>query len=216
MSTSTSIVPITDAARFPVNGDNAAIALCDLSKGMQLQHGDAVITLQHDILTGHRFTTERIDEGTFITSWNYPFGTAARVIEAGEYLCNVNVLFRLSIQEDPLYKALTLPAEPNFTDDIAPYEFDESTWKKPAAIEQYTDVRTFLGYDRGQRGTGTRNHLVILNTSATTAPLVERLETIFKDRVKDIANVDAIVCATPKVPRPIRRSMTAPYAHSQA
>ena len=193
MSKDTSIVPITDAARFPVNGDNAAIALRDLSKGIQLQYGDAVITLQHDILTGHRFTTERIDNGTFITSWNYPFGTAARVIEAGEYLCNVNVLFRLSIQEDPLYKALTLPAEPNFTDDIAPYEFDEATWKKPAAIEQYTDVRTFLGYDRGQRGTGTRNHLVILNTSATTAPLVERLETIFKDRVKDIANVDAIV-----------------------
>ena len=65
MSKYQTVLPIESAARFPVVGDNAAIALRDLSKGMQLQHGDAVITLQHDILTGHRFTTERIDEWHF-------------------------------------------------------------------------------------------------------------------------------------------------------
>lgn len=185
--------PLHEIARFPVTGDNAAIALADLKAGTCIQNGDTTFNLQHDILTGHRFAAVQIKQGDLITSWNYPFGTASRLIEAGEYLCNVNVLFRLSIQEDPLYTELTLPKEANFTDDITPYSFRESEWVAPKAIEPSDNTQMFSGYDRGNRGSGTRNHLVIINTSATNAPLVERLETIFKDRVNEFEHVDAIV-----------------------
>ncbi len=186
-------ISLHEIARFPMSGDNAAIALCDLQAGTVVQDGDAVFALQHDILTGHRFAAVEIREGEFITSWNYPFGTAARDIAPGEYLCNSNVLFRLSIQEDPHFTSLKLPAEPNFNDDIDPFEFDEAKWRKPEPVELYTDSRTFLGYDRGVRGVGTRNHLVVVNTSADAAPLVERLEAMFKDKVGAFENVDAVI-----------------------
>lgn len=187
------MISITDVARFPVPNDNAVIALRDLSAGMQLQHGKVFITLKHDILTGHRFAAAPITEGDFITSWAYPFGKAVRAIEAGEYLCNDNVLFRLSIQEDPHFKQLKLPKEANFNDEIEPFVFDEASWQAPEPVERYSDEATFLGYNRGARGSGTRNHLVIINTAASTSPLVERLEAQFKDRAKTINNLDAII-----------------------
>ncbi|ADE53742.1 UxaA family hydrolase [Coraliomargarita akajimensis] len=185
--------PLQELARFPVQGDNAAIALKDLKRGTRIQNGDTEIELQHDILTGHRFAAIDIKSGERITSWNYPFGTAERDIQAGEYLCNRNVLFRLSIQEDPHFTELELPKEPNFNDEIDPYGFDANKWVEPAAIEMNLDGRSFMGYDRGSRGSGTRNHLVILNTSSTTAPLVERLEAIYKKQVERIENVDAVI-----------------------
>lgn len=185
--------PINEIARFPSPGDNAAIALRDLHKGLVVKEADAVIELKHDVLTGHRFATRRINNGEFITSWNSPFGKASRDIEPGEYLCNENVLFRLSIQEDTRYTTLDIPAEPNFSDDIPPYEFDESSWQKPAALKLYSDCATFPGFDRGERGTAPRNHLVILGTTASTSALVKRLEDEFQHRSTDLANVDAIV-----------------------
>ncbi|MEM6884787.1 MAG: UxaA family hydrolase [Verrucomicrobiota bacterium] len=188
-----SSLAFNEAARFPLPGDNAAIAQRDLKHGTVLNLKEGSITLQHDILTGHRFATKLISKDSFITSWNYPFGTAARDIQPGEYLCNKNVLFRLSIQEDELYTSLKLPEEPNFNDDIEPYEFDTSAWKKPTPVQSYSENRTFRGYDRGERGAGTRNQLVILNTSASTAPLVEKLESDFKGQADSLENIDAII-----------------------
>ncbi len=185
--------PIGEVGRFPSAGDNAAIALQDLRKGLTIAVGDLVFALQHDVLTGHRFATQAIPSGESITSWEYPFGRASRDIEPGEYLCNQNVLFRLSIQDDPRYTTLDIPQEPNFTDDIPPYRFDANAWQKPAPVECYGTERTFLGFDRNSRGTGTRNHLVILGTSASTSVLVKRLEDRFRDRTEDLANIDAVV-----------------------
>lgn len=185
--------PLQEIARFPVVGDNAAIALRDLQQGTCVQNGDLEMEMQHDVLTGHRFATEPIPQGSYITSWNYPFGKAARDIEPGEYLCNETVLFRLSLQEDARFVSLKLPSEANFTDDIDSYSFDADAWVVPEAVEEYQKAGSFLGYNRGLRGTGTRNHLVILGTSATNAPLVEKLEGKFKKRVEGLDDVDAVV-----------------------
>lgn len=180
-------------ARFPSSGDNACIALVDLQAGTRIQHGDTQFDLQHDILTGHRFAVVEIKQGSFITSWNYPFGTAARDIAPGEYLCNQNVLFRLSIQTSPKFTSLKLPRKPNFVDDIPPFSFDAASWVQPTAVAAAEHSPHFLGYDRGERGVGTRNHLVIVNTSASSAPLVERLEEAFKTKIKLYSNVDAVI-----------------------
>ena len=125
-----------EIARLPVPEDNAAIALYDLKAGTRIRNNDTSFELQHDILTGHRFAATLIKAGSFITSWAYSFGTASRDIEAGEYLCNRNVLFRLSIQEDPQFTTLKL-TEANFNDDIDVYSFDRSSWQKPTPVEQY-------------------------------------------------------------------------------
>ncbi|NWK54178.1 UxaA family hydrolase [Verrucomicrobiaceae bacterium N1E253] len=185
--------PLEEIARFPIVGDNAAIALKDLKQGTCIQNGEDVLELQHDVLTGHRFASEAIPRGSYITSWHYPFGKAACDIEAGEYLCNEHVLFRLSLQEDTRFTALKLPAEANFTDDIDAYSFDAGAWEAPAAVDEYQNSGSFMGYNRGARGTGTRNHLVILGTSATNAPLVEKLEHAFKDGIEGYEHVDAVV-----------------------
>lgn len=184
---------INEIARFPASNDNAAIALRDLPKGLVIAGDAAVIELHHDVLMGHRFAATDIRKGEFITSWEYPFGRASRDIEAGEYLCNQNVLFRLSIQEDKRYTSLDIPTEANFTDDIPPYRFDEQAWREPAAVELYENGDSFQGFERGERGVGTRNHLVILGTTASTAALVQKLESQYEDRAKSLANVDAIV-----------------------
>jgi len=184
--------PINEISRLPSTGDNAAIALRDLPKGLVIANNDAVIELRHDVLTGHRFAAVEICKSDFITSWKYPFGKASRDIEAGEYLCNQNVLFRLSIQEDERYTSLDIPEEANFTDEIPPYHFDEQAWLKPDEVELYSDRRIFQGFDRGARGVGTRNHLVILGTTASTAALVQMLEGQYEDRAQSLANVDAI------------------------
>lgn len=182
-----------EIARLPSNGDNACIALVDLQSGTPIQYGDTQFNLQHDILTGHRFALVEIKQGSFITSWNYPFGTALRDINPGEYLCNQNVLYRLSIQASPKFTSLKLPQEPNFVDDIPSFSFDAASWAQPASIAKAKNSLHFLGYDRGERGVGTRNHLVIINTSASSAPLVERLEEVFRSKIKPYSNIDAVI-----------------------
>lgn len=182
-----------EIARFPSSGDNACIALSDLQAGTCIQHGDTQFDLRHDILTGHRFAVVEIKQGSCITSWNYPFGTAARDIAPGEYLCNQNVLFRLSIQTSPKFTSLKLPREPNFVDDIPAFSFDAASWVQPAPIPAAENSPHFLGYNREERGVGTRNHLVIVNTSASSAPLVERLEADFKAKTERYPNVDAVI-----------------------
>lgn len=185
--------PFHDIARLPVPSDNAAISLVDLKAGTTVEAGSTRFDLKHDVLTGHRFAITAIPKGSYITSWAYPFGTACRDIAKGEYLCNANVLYRLSIQEAVQFTDLELPDQANFVDDIEPFTFDESTWKKPPPVRLYETPRTFLGYKRSKRGVGTRNHFVIVNTCATTAPLVERLEAIYKDKASAYKNVDAII-----------------------
>lgn len=186
-------VQIEQIARFPSEGDNAVIALSDLTKGTVVENGSNSSELEHDVLCGHRFAAQPITEGEFITSWSFPFGKAVRDISAGEYLCNQNVLFRLSIQEDAKYSSLDIPAEPNFNDDIPPFVFDETAWTKPPPVNRHENVESFLGFDRGERGVGTRNHLVVLSTSSSTSPLVKRLEADFEDSTKELASIDSIV-----------------------
>ncbi len=186
-------VPLEELARIPAPGDNAAIALRDLARGTRIRHAGRDFGLQHDVLTGHRFAAVPIPDGTPVTSWNYPFGRAARDIAPGEYLCNHHVWFRLSLQEDEPYRSLRLPAGPNFTDDIEAYAFDPARWRRPEPPKVERSGASFMGYDRGPRGTGTRNHLVILGTSSTTQPLIEALEERFQGQVAGLESVDAVV-----------------------
>ncbi len=184
---------MSEIARFPSPNDNAVIALRDLKKGVLMRHEDTSIQLEHDVLVGHRFAPVDIEKGDLITSWNYPFGRAMRNIRAGEYLCNRKVLFRLSIQEGLRYTSLRIPGEPNFDDEIPEFRFDEAAWRPPAEVFRYSNSPSFPGFERGERGTGTRNHLVILSTSAGTSVLVKRLEALFRDRCAEWENVDSIV-----------------------
>jgi len=194
----TAAIPFRERARLPTASDNAAIALRDLAKGTVLEHDGQRIEIRHDILCGHRFATVPIAAGEHITSWGSPFGTAARAITPGEYLCNAEVLFRLSLEEDEGHRNVQLPAAPNFTNEIPPYSFDPDGWTpppppSPSVTFAFALPANFAGVPRGGRGTGTRNHLLILGTSASSAPLVRQLESRTRDQAEQWPNVDAIV-----------------------
>ncbi|MFD2255628.1 UxaA family hydrolase [Luteolibacter algae] len=194
MTPSTSqAAPIDGFARFPLPGDNAVIATQDLKKGQQLLHDSRTILMRHDVLTGHRFAARAIREGELITSWEYPFGRAIRDIQPGEYLCNQGVLDRFSIQQDPKYRGLDIPKEPNFIDDMPPYSFDESAWSAPKPLTKYETSRSFKGHFRGPRGTGTRNLVVILGTTSRTSALAQRAAESFQGKIDNFDNVDDVV-----------------------
>ncbi|MFC7339260.1 UxaA family hydrolase [Haloferula chungangensis] len=185
--------PIEGFARFPLPGDNAVIATQDLKKGYALLHGGQEIRVQHDILTGHRFAAREIKKGDAITSWEYPFGRATRDIQPGEYLCNQGVLDRFAIQQDPKYRNLEIPSEPNFIDDMPEYVFDESGWTEPEALEAYATTRGFAGHFRGERGTGTRNLVVVLGTTSRTSALAQRAAERFQGKTAAFTQVDDVV-----------------------
>lgn len=179
-----------DIARLPVPADNCAIAIRDLDAGTTVIHNDSEFTLSHTILTGHRFAIEVIPEGEKLRSWEQSFGIALRDIQPGEYVANDGVLVEL----DRRNLDFDLPSEPNFTNEVARYTLDETTFTPVDPIELYTDTRTFMGYEReGGRGIGTRNMIVVLGTSSLTAGFVRTLAQQVAPMIEGYDHVDGVV-----------------------
>ena len=165
-------VPFDTIARLPVDGDNVAIATRRLEAGLSVEHDGAQFRLDTTILVGHRFAVEPIAQDEPLLSWGLPFGMATRPIAPGEYVCNAGMIEALN------GRALdfTLPQQPNFQDRIVVYEVDEATFQPGRQVEPYNEERTFLGFRRdGGRGVGTRNMIVILGTTSSTAGFARSL-----------------------------------------
>ena len=68
-------------ARIPKEGDNAAIAVRLLPRGLRIIDGDdTYYVLSHVVLEGHRFANRVITKGESLTSWGLPFGFALRYV----------------------------------------------------------------------------------------------------------------------------------------
>ncbi|MCY4373333.1 MAG: UxaA family hydrolase, partial [Spirochaetaceae bacterium] len=167
-------VALSAVARLADAVDNVAIALSTLSAGRHIEHdgtgGNPRFTLPHPVLEGHRFAITRIRRGEELLSWGYPFGRALRDIESGDWIRNAGMIDALAQRDLPL----ELPADANFEDQ--PLEqsarLDEVAPAGPFAGTP-SDLR-FSGYDRGERGFGTRNHVIVLavNSHAGAAAIV--------------------------------------------
>ena len=183
-------VPFDDVARLPQDADNVAIATRRLKAGLTIEHDGRHFTLDTTILVGHRFAIEPVAEGEPLLSWGLPFGVATRPIAPGQYVCNAGMIEALG------QRALdfTIPQQPNFQDRIIPYEVDAAAFRPGRQVERYEEERTFLGFRRaGGRGVGTRNTIVILGTTSSTAAFARSLAQALQPAAAPFPGFDGIV-----------------------
>ena len=173
-------------ARLAADADNVAVALSTLPAGQEIRHRGA-LRLAHPVLEGHRFAVTGIRRGEALLSWGYPFGTALRDIAPGDWIRNAGMIEALAQRDLPQ----ELPADANFRDqpldqsarleEVAPAE------PLPAAAGM-----SFAGYDRGERGFGTRNYVIVLavnsHAGAAAAALAARLDR----RARAIGGIDGV------------------------
>lgn len=160
-----------EIGRLPMPGDNVAIAIRRLEAGTLIRWQDRSFTLDHTVLEGHRFAVQAIEPGQPLLSWELPFGLALSPIAPGAYVCNHGVLEALRIRQ----LDFALPAHPNFADHQHTHQIDENTFRPGQQVPLHAQPGTFMGYDRGARGTGTRNHIALVGTSSRTASFVRLL-----------------------------------------
>lgn len=179
---------LADVARLPLPSDNLAIAVRRLNAGSVIYSHKECLRLSHTVLEGHRFAVGPIRASEYLRSWNLPFGRALAPIAPGDYICNQAMLDALGERRIDF----ALPAEPNFSDVIRPYRFDESQFSPGVQVTGEPRARTFSGYSRpGGRGAGTRNYIVVVGTSSRTSSFARKLAA----RCSDIraSGVDGIV-----------------------
>lgn len=180
---------LDEIARLPAPGDNAAIATRRLDQGTQVQYDGVVLTLDYDVLEGHRFAVRAIAPGESLLSWGCRFGIATREIRAGNYVVNASVLDALRERK----ATIALPGAPNFRNQIDRYHFDEQTFVPAEQVAPYPEPRTFMGYRRGGgRGVGTRNVIVILGLSSRAASYARALAIRMQGARRGFENIDGI------------------------
>lgn len=184
---------LDDIARLPLPGDNVAIATRRLEKGARIQTVQGILELDATVLEGHRFALEPIRTGRSVLSWNLPFGTAIQDIAPGQYICNEDMLEALRLRSI----ALDLPARPNFESRIPPFHLDAANFRPGPPTGRHAHTDTFPGYPRsGNRGTGTRNCIILLGTSSLTGGFVRALEDRLRADADTLDNIDGIVAVS--------------------
>jgi altronate dehydratase len=169
---STAAIPLASVGRLPHPDDNVAVAVRRLEAGLVLTHGGESFALTLPVLEGHRFAVRALSAGESLLSWGRPFGKARRDILPGEYVCNQGMLEALAQRG----LDFSLPAEPNFEEDLHPGHFDRGTWTPAEPVPPPEGPRVFQGYPRsGGRAAGVRNYLVLLGANARIAPFVRAL-----------------------------------------
>ena len=173
-------VALAAVARLADGADNVAIALSTLPAGRVIEHDgtwrNPRFALPHPVLEGHRLAITPIRQGEELLSWGYPFGRALRDIDPGDWIRNASMIDALA-QRD---LELDLPADANFEDQplAQSARVDEVTPAEPLPATQRN--LQFTGYDRGERGFGTRNYVIVLavnsHAGAAAAALAARLD----------------------------------------
>ena len=176
--------------RLPAPGDNVAIAIRQLEAGTGIELDGATRVLAQTILEGHRFAVRALAPGEALLSWGLPFGHALTAIAPGDYVCNQSMLDALAVRR----LGFALPARPNFADHLVPFVLDEAAFRPAPPVAPVAAPRTFAGYRRpGLRGTGTRNHVVILGTTSRTASFARQLAARLQPLARLFPSLDGVV-----------------------
>ena len=178
-----------EVARLPAPGDNVAIAGRRLEAGTRLSCEGADMALDYTVMEGHRFAVAPVGRGEALLSWGLPFGTALADLEPGQYVCNEGMLEALRGRRIDF----ALPAAANFADHMAPHQLDAATFRPGTQVPVSPGQDTFLGFDRGERGVGTRNYAVVLGTTWRTAAYARTLAARLRDEAAAWPNVDGVV-----------------------
>ena len=178
-------------ARVPAAHDNVAIATRRLEAGTVVADGGGAFRLPHTVLEGHRFVRVPIAQGARLTSWELPFGIAARALEPGEYVCNEKILKALAERDIDF----ALPEAANFTDTIETCSLDAAAFTPGVQVAPVEDGATFAGFRRpGGRGVGTRNFVVVLATTSRSNGFVR--EVADRAAARAPGSIDGVVAVT--------------------
>lgn len=178
-------------SRLPAPGDNVAIAIRRIEAGTVLQFPEGPCAPAYTVLEGHRFAMRAIAAGEPLLSWGLTFGTALTAIARGDYVCNQSMLDALAVRR---LDGVTLPAKPNFVDELAPFVLDEKSFRPSPPTARSDTPRTFQGYRRpGRCGVGTRNFIVVLGTTSRTASYARQLVARLQPLARVHPGIDGIV-----------------------
>ena len=178
-----------EIGRLPAPDDNVAIATRRLEAGTWITYAGEEFALDYTVLEGHRFAIKPIALDEPLLSWGLHFGYALKPIAPGNYCCNAKILPILAGRQHPGGTRFALPPEANFRDNpLLAYPLDPATFRPGEQVPRYdsptgaaeSQARTFMGYRRGgNRGVGTRNHIVVLAVTSRTSSWAKALEERF-------------------------------------
>ncbi len=175
MSDQAEPVEFARVAVFPEPGDNAAIASRPLPAGTRIRFGDAVITLPHQVLEGHRFVPEPVRSGQALLSWNTPFAFATTDLWPGDLVCTPTSLSALQargVTDLPeVASAVNAPLDP--------YVLDPATLNVTDPVPVLDQIDSFWGYLRADGEVGTRNHIAVIGLTSTVGPFALQLAAQF-------------------------------------
>ena len=149
--------------------DNVIIALANLEAGLVLEVGETNLTLNEDIIQGHKIATQDIEPGHDVIKYGFPIGHATTQIKKGFHVHTHNTKTNLGEQ-------LSYEYTPDLKEKI------------PAQSEQDVQV-----YHRKNGEVGIRNELWIIPTVGCINKMAHLIKDNFLAEVGDSsANVDGI------------------------
>ena len=182
-----------DMARLAAEGDNVAIALSTLAAGVEVDH-HGTWRLPHPVLEGHRLAVTRIRRGDELLSWGYPFGRALCDIEPGDWIRNAGMIEALAQRDLNLLDLdVELPGDANFSDQPLSQSAraDQAGPAQPLPAPSVSG--RFAGYDRGERGVGTRNYVIVLAVNSHAGAAAVALAGRLDDRARALGGSDGVV-----------------------
>jgi altronate hydrolase len=140
-------------------GDNVAVALTDLSKGLTLSVDGRNIELKKDISRAHKFAICQIKQGKHVIKYGYPIGHALVDIEQGELVDEKNIKTNL--------------------EGTLEYRFKQQLTE----VEYPNRDLSFKGYRRKNGEVGIRNEIWIVPTVGCVNGVGERMLNALKEEI---------------------------------
>jgi altronate hydrolase len=133
---------LSDVALVLRDGDDVAVALSDLARGLELTGAGPAIRLRENIPMGHKFALRPVSAGSQIVKYAHPIGLALSDIHTGDWVHIHNV--ELAHDVHGAVHAVERPRPPFFSEGLP---------------------RSFAGYLRADGRVGTRNYIAVVATS---------------------------------------------------
>lgn len=152
--------------------DNVAVALEDLTAGMEIRLNGRTVTLTEDIPSGHKLALQAFNAGDRVIKYGFPIGIALKAIPSGGWVNEHNIHTALSGCQDYTYEPV-------------------SSYQSTIPDEH----RTFMGYRRKNGEVGIRNEIWIVPTVGCVNGIADNLAARLKAET-DLKGIDAVVAFT--------------------
>ena len=148
--------------------DNVAVALCDLAAGEAIVCEGQTVTLQQEVVRGHKFALEPIAPGKMIVKYGLPIGHALVTITPGEHIHSQNTKTNLN--------------------DLDSYQYQPDFQTLPVQAAD-RDVQI---YRRSGGEVGIRNELWIIPTVGCVNGIARQIQQRFLKETQDAPEIDGV------------------------